>query len=239
MISHVSLKTMWMSLLPLNSEDRSKSKEARIATPEKELQELRRGKEMLENPWSHYKESELFKTWKRGAKSNGSTYNQMWTAEERHTKGISCEAEEKYAVVEDSAAAESRNPRYVSCFDPKFSTFNRPGTCRAGEGEGPCVGGCWLYALTTDGFTQKLGFSPLSLWSPLTQSGKITNETISKVDRTWNNGQIESFYCLPSCSSKVWCIYGEVQIVIIQTPFVASFLKINTANYVLGTFILF
>lgn len=82
-------------------------------------------------------------------------------------------AAEKWALGEGSAAA-SRCPKYGRCFGPNFSTFSTPGTGRVGEGEVPRTGGCWLYALTTDGCTQEPGLSPLSLCSSQTQTGKTT-----------------------------------------------------------------
>lgn len=71
-------------------------------------------------------------------------------------------AAETWALGEDSAAA-SRCPKYGRYFGPNFSTFSTPGTARVGEGEVPCSGGCWLYALTTDRCPQEPGLSPLSL----------------------------------------------------------------------------
>lgn len=60
-----------------------------------------------------------FQTLKRGAKSNGSTYNQMQPEEERHTKRIIPETAEKCAVVEDSAA-ENRYLKDEAVWVPSF-----------------------------------------------------------------------------------------------------------------------
>lgn len=104
MISHVSLKTMWMSLLPLKSEGRSKSrsKESYTGKGASETQEM--GGDSGESS-EQLERIRAIQTLKRGANSTGSTYDQKrWPEEERHTKAVVSEVVEKHAVVMDSDA---------------------------------------------------------------------------------------------------------------------------------------
>lgn len=131
--------------MTLNSEGRSQSR-SKESYPRRDLREHRRGEETVDNPWSKQKKG-LLKELFQGSREVGTG------------RGLCC---------------SSRCPKYGSCFGPNFFTFSTPGTGRVGEGEVPRTGGCWLYALTTDGCTQEPGLSPLSLCSSQTQTGKTT-----------------------------------------------------------------
>jgi hypothetical protein len=68
----------------------------------------------------------------------------MQAAEEKHAEGISPESVEKCAVLEDSAAEIAHIPSIGAVGGPRVLIFDISGTGRLGEGQEPCIGGCWL-----------------------------------------------------------------------------------------------